>query len=161
MKFVQASEAGFGFEFNLREKQLLLKVLSLYPLIPATHHQLSRKNQAAGDENQKLLEESLAEHRKEARQKVRRFITNPKHFQAKGHSYLWTASRGELEWVLQVLNDVRVGSWLALGSPDLQAAQKKPPTPENYHHYWAMDVAGGFEMVFIAALSGDLPVQHD
>ena len=39
MKFVQANHEGYGFEFNLREKQLFCKILSLYPLVQSAHHQ--------------------------------------------------------------------------------------------------------------------------
>lgn len=161
MKLFQANEKGYGFEFNLREKQLLFKVLSLYPLVPGAHHRLSRNPSSSGHENQKLLEESLASHRDETRQMVRTLINNPKNFPACGSGFRWLASRGEMEWLLQVLNEVRVGSWLALGSPDLQRAKKPQPTADNEAHYWAMDIAGGFEMIFISALSGDLPVQAD
>jgi hypothetical protein len=161
MKFVQANHEGYGFEFNLREKQLFCKVLSLYPLIPSDHHQLSRAAKPADGENQKLLEESLAAHREEARKMVRSLINNPRSFLARGHSFRWAASRAEMESILQVLNDVRVGSWLALGSPNLQTAKNAAATRENEKHYWAMDIAGGFEMIFIAALSGDLPVQTE
>jgi hypothetical protein len=161
MKFIHASPDSYGFELNLREKQLLFKVLSLYPLIPAAHHRLHRAATPADAENQALLEESLADHRAESRRRVQTLITNPRRFTSAGHACRWTATRAEMEWLLQVLNDVRVGSWLALGSPDLQTAKPAAPTPENAAHYWAMDIAGGFEMVFLAALSGDLPVQPD
>ena len=161
MKFVQVNQQGYGFEFNLREKQLLFKVLSLYPLVPSAHHRLSRTNAKTGVENQALLEESLADHREEARKRVQALMHNPRSFPAKGHTYHWTASRPEMEWILQVLNEVRVGSWLALGSPNLQAAKTARPTPENAAHYWALDIAGGFEMIFIAAVNGELPLQKD
>jgi len=161
MKFVEASQKGYGFEFNLREKQLLFKILSLYPLVPSAHHQLSRAPARASDENQALLEESLTAHREESRKKVQALMSNPRSFQAKGHTFHWLVSRGEMEWILQVLNEVRVGSWLALGSPNLQAPKTALPTAENAAHYWAMDIAGGFEMIFIAAVSGELPLQKD
>jgi hypothetical protein len=161
MRFLHANEDGYGFEFSLREKQLLFKVLSLYPLIPGTHNRLSRTAGAEGEENQKLLEESLAAHREETRHMVQTLLKNPRCFQLKGSGYRWDASRGDMEWLLQVLNEVRVGSWLALGSPNLQASKNVVPTEENHEHYWAMDIAGGFEMIFIAALSGELPLHTD
>jgi hypothetical protein len=161
MKLFQANAKGYGFEFNLREKQLLFKVLSLYPLVPAAHHRITWKSPAAGDERQMLLEESLASHRAEARQRVQALINNPKNFPAFGSGFRWLTARGEMEWILQVLNEVRVGSWLALGSPNLQQSKHAVPTAENEVHYWAMDIAATFEMIFVSALSGDLPVPAD
>ena len=140
---------------------MLFKVLALYPLVPPAHHRLSRAATAEGDENQKLLEESLAAHREETRQLVRTLMANPRSFQPRGEGFRWTPSRAEMEWMLQILNEVRVGSWLALGSPNLAKARDFAATPENLVHRWAMDIAGGFEMIFIAALNGELPLQPD
>jgi hypothetical protein len=157
MRLFQANHEGYGFEFTRREKELLFEVISLYPLIPAAHHRLSRTPGPRDEENQKLLDESLASHREETRQRVRTLLNNPRTFQKQGAGYHWLASRGEMEWLLQVLNDIRVGSWLALGCPRLPPAQELPSTPESLAHRRAMDIAGGFEMIFIAALDGDLP----
>ena len=60
-------------------------------------------------------------------------------------------SGSELEWLLQVLNDIRVGSWIILGSPEqwFEAA-----TPQTAPHLWAMELAGAFEMAFLPAVEG-------
>ena len=159
MKLIQANQDGYGFEFTRREKQLLFKVLALYPLIPAAHHRRSRTAGRNGEENQTLLEESLATHREEARRRAQTLMDNPRGFEARGAAFCWTPTRDEMEWMLQVLNDVRVGSWLALGSPNLTKTQEIPVTPDTLIHRWAMDIAGGFEMIFIAAVNGELPKQ--
>jgi hypothetical protein len=161
MKLTQAGPAGYAFEFTLREKILLFKVLALYPLIPAVHHRLHRTTTAPDDDNQQLLEESLTAHREESRHKVRALLTNPDRFPARSAGFGWTASRADMEWMLQVLNEVRVGSWLALGAPDLSSPQAIPSTPDRLRHRWAMDIAGGFEMIFLAALNGALPLEED
>ncbi len=159
MKFFHGNADAYSFEFNLREKQMLFEVLGKYPLVPVAHHQLSRHETGSNPENQAWLAESLAAHREETRQKVRQLMTNPGNFPMQGGGFRWTATRADLEWMLQVLNDVRVGSWLALGSPDLQAARQVAPKHEDLPHWVTMDVAGGFETIFIAAMAGELPVQ--
>jgi len=163
MKLLHTSPDAYGFEFDPHEARLFFKVLARYPLIPSGHHRLSRNPEAgaAGGENQALLEEALAAHREETRQKVRRLTGQAGQPPATGTGFRWNAARADLEWVLQVLNDVRVGSWLALGSPHLQTERSGPVTAEQLAHYWAMDIAGGFEMIFIAALGGDLPVEGE
>jgi hypothetical protein len=159
MKFFHGSADAYSFEFNLREKQMLFQVLGLYPLVPGAHHRLSRREGEPNQDNQAWLEESLASHREETRKKVRQLMTNPGNFPAKGGGFRWTAARADMEWMLQVLNDVRVGSWLALGSPELEAAREREPEPKDLKHWVTMEVAGGFETIFIAALAGELPVQ--
>jgi len=55
---------------------------------------------------------------------------------------------------LQVLNDVRVGSWIALGSPDPESGKKILFNEKLLPHFRTMELAGAFEMVFLDALSG-------
>lgn len=52
--------------------------------------------------------------------------------------------------LLQIFNDVRLGSWLALGSPDVEQKRKKvsaarPPSPLMQR----LELAGLFEMFFL------------
>ena len=66
------------FEIGRREKDLLLEILQLYPLVPPAHHRLSKTAPAGQlDEHQRLLEESLAAQRKENRKSVRALLETP------------------------------------------------------------------------------------
>jgi hypothetical protein len=58
---------------------------------------------------------------------------------------------------LQVLNDVRVGSWIALGSPDTEQGEKILLTEETAPRVRSMEVAGAFEAVLLEALIGRVP----
>ena len=57
-----------------------------------------------------------------------------------------------MEWLLQVLNDVRVGSWLTIGSPEeltqLTAALNEKTAP----YFWALKVADHFLVGLLHAL---------
>jgi len=146
------------FEISLLEKRLLFEVLKLYPLISATHHRLSKTARTAKhDENQRLLEESLAAHREENRKNVRALLDEPGRFQTTPDGLLLKISRPETDWLLQVLNDVRVGSWIALGSPDTEAGEKIELNEKTAPHIRSMEIAGAFETVFLDALSGRMP----
>ena len=70
-----------------------------------------------------------------------------------------TLSGPEIEWLLQVLNDVRVGSWIALGSPDPEQGKKIVFNEKILPRFRMMELAGAFEMVFLDALSGRTPVE--
>jgi hypothetical protein len=56
----------------------------------------------------------------------------------------------DLEWLLQVLNDIRVGSWLALGEPE----QGKLPSlnQQNFRYLVAMEICGAFESLLLSGL---------
>ena len=158
MKLIRADKEQFVFEIGRREKHLLFEILRLYPLIPVAHQRLSRSNRAVKDnENQRLLEESLAAQRAENRKHVLAMLDGPQSFKEVTSGYRFTLSPPQIEWLLQVLNDVRVGSWLALGSPDTEKGGQIPLNKETAPQVLAMEAAGSFEMVLIEAMSGQMP----
>jgi hypothetical protein len=155
VKLIRTKRGEFVFEISLSEKRLLFDVLKLYPLISATHHRLTKSARSAQhDENQRLLEESLTAQREENRKNVRAMLDEPGRFQAAASGFQLTLSGPEIEWLLQVLNDVRIGSWIALGSPDPEQGKKIVFNEKVLPHYRMMELAGAFEMVFLDALSG-------
>ena len=155
MKLIRTKLDKLVFEISLSEKNLLFDVLKLYPLISATHHRLTKSARTAKhDENQRLLEESLAAQREENRKNVRAMLDEPGHFKAAASGFQLTLSGPEIEWLLQVLNDVRVGSWIAIGAPDPESGKKIVFNEKILPHFRMMELAGAFEMVFLDALSG-------
>lgn len=161
MKLIRSGKEKFQFEIGREEKGLLLHVLRLYPLVPAEHHQLSKGRRLPNrEENQHLLEESLAAQRQENRRHVEALLNDPKRFSEKADDSRVSFSRTEIEWLLQVLNDVRIGSWLALGSPAEQLEIQIGTSKQAAQYILAMDVAGYFQMNFLSAVSG-APPGHD
>ena len=160
MKLIRAGKNKLQFALHLEEKALLLHVLGLYPLVPATHYRLSKggdlTNQA---EDQLLLEESLVAQHQENRRQIAALMNDPKRFTATENGSRASFSRGEIEWLLQVCNDVRVGSWLALGSPDEKSLPEQELNEQTVPHLLIMDAAGFFEMQFLQALSREAPDQ--
>ncbi len=155
MKLIRTRREKFIFAINPQEKLLLDEVLNRYPLVSATHHRLSRKsNIAQPNDHQRLLEESLAAQREENRKNVRAMLDQPGHFKTTAAGSQLTVSGPEIEWLLQVLNDVRVGSWIALGSPDPEQDKKIVYHKDMLPHFQMMELAGAFEMVFLDALTG-------
>ena len=155
MKLIRTKREKLVFEISLPEKRLLFEVLKLYPLISATHHRLSKTARSAKhDENQRLLEESLAAQREENRKNVRAMLDEPGRFQAAASGFQLALSGPEIEWLLQVLNDIRVGSWVALGSPDPEQGKTTTFDEKTVQRFRMMELAGAFETVFLDALSG-------
>jgi len=155
VKLIRSKRNQLVFEISPVEKSLLRETLELYPRVASAHHRLSRESAPAGsEERQRLLEESLATQREENRRNVRALLAEPGRFQPKAEGFLFTLSRPELEWLLQVVNDVRVGSWIALGSPDTEHGDHIVLDEKTAPHARSMELAGAFEMVFLDALAG-------
>ena len=151
MKLLRASKNGQVFHLGQREKQLLLETLKLYPLVPASHHHLSKDGQGPNaDEDQRMLEEALAEQRQENRRQVLAMLNEPQRFRETKSGFELTLAPAQVEWLLQVLNDVRVGSWLALGEPE--SGEEPELTKQNVKYRLAMELSGLFESVLLAAL---------
>ena len=151
MKLLRSGKSGLVFQLGRREKQLLLETIELYPLVPVSRHRLNRKDDnVQPDENQRLLEESLVEQRRENRKQVRAMLDKPDRFREVKGGFELTLKRAEIEWLLQVLNDVRVGSWLALGEPE--EGEEPAVTKENARSLIAMEVSGMFQSFLLAAL---------
>jgi hypothetical protein len=152
VKFLRASHDRFIFHVGKREKALLFETLGLYPLVPPARQRLSRTAQGPGrDENQRLLEDALADHRAANRKRVLAMLDEPQRFRETKTGFEFALSPAQAEWLLQVLNDVRVGSWIALGEPDDLDLLKLDET--NASSIVALEGAGYFEAMLMAGLS--------
>ena len=157
MILIRKDKDGLVFQLGAQEKQLLVKVVKLYPLVPSSHHRLSQGDyRAPSAEDQRLLDEALAEQREKNRRQVQAMLDEPLRFRAMNTSFEFVLTHAEVEWFLQVLNDVRVGGWLALGSPEPGEVPKV--TEQNVKHHFAMEASGLFESALLAALGvNELP----
>ena len=152
MKLVRSAQDQFHFQLGKREQQFLLQTLRLYPRIPAAHQPLSRSTALPDqEENQRLLNEALAEQRAENKKRLMAFLAKPQRFAENKAGVLLKLSASEMEWLLQILNDIRVGSWVYLGSPESPIEHLDETTAP---HLWAMEMAGFFQMRLLEAWGG-------
>jgi hypothetical protein len=145
-----AGENRCVLQLGTREKELLLTLLKLYPRVPPAHHRLTRggavpEPQAA----QRLLDEALAEQRARSKRQLQALFAEPGRWTVAQAEWKLSLTTGEVEWLLQVLNDIRLGSWLALGSPETLV---ESPAPSSAPHVWAMEMAGSFQMALLHLL---------
>jgi hypothetical protein len=155
VNFLKTEGDNLVFGLGRREKALLLELLRMYPLVPPAHHRLSTAADAPGaDSNQPLLDEALAEHRAENRKQLEAMLEEPNRFRAQSGGFRLMLSPYELEWLLQVLNDVRVGSWLHLGSPDEKQGRRVRLSLQNARYLWAMELSGQFQQALLMGREG-------
>lgn len=152
MKLIRTSKDRFWFQFGQRELERLKTVLRLYPRLPSAYQRLTKSATLPDAEaSQQLLDEALAEQQAENKKRLTKFLAEPKRMASNTAGWQLSFTSGEFEWLLQVLNDIRIGSWVILGSPE------RPPqilTEETAPHYWAMEIAGAFQMGFLEAMEG-------
>ena len=153
MKLVRATNSRLVFELGHREQRSLPQILKLYPCVPPAHHVFSKSDRLPDREgNQQLLDEAMAEQRAENKKQVQALLTDPRKFEHTEAGARLSLSLAEVEWLMQVLNDIRVGSWVILGSPDQKPAEL---TSANAAHFLTMEMAGYFQMQLLEALGGE------
>ena len=154
MKFLHASQNRFIFALSKRDRRLLQEVLRLYPRIPPAHQVLSKGEKLPDQESsQQLLNDALAEQRVENKKQVQAFLESPKRFAENEAGCRLTLSTSEMEWLLQVLNDIRVGSWVILGSPEPRT-ELRLLNEKTAPDFWAMEMAGYFQAHLLEATEG-------
>ena len=152
MHLVKASGETYRFQISGVEKRVLFAIIREYPLVPVGHHRLTHS--IPGKDGQELLEESLAEHRQAHRKHVNSMLRAKSRFQKNQEGWRFSLKAPQMEWLLQVLNDVRVGSWLALGAPDGPREMLKALNAKTARQFQIMEAAGFFQMVLIQAMQG-------
>ena len=155
MKFIKAEKDNLVFQIGKREKRILFTVLQLYPLLPCAYQRLTRTVETEDEKaNQKLLEEAMAAQQQENKKQLMAMMKNPRRFHENHAGYHFKVGVHQVEWLLQVLNDIRVGSWTALGSPDPKSDKHVELAPGGVRHLWAMEICSIFESVLLDAVHG-------
>ena len=149
MKLLSVKKDRYSFQMVPRERELFAIILRLYPVIPSAHQPLS-KSSTSDKANQRLLDEALAEQRKENRKLVENLLTDPRRFRETAGSIEMTLTAADIEWVLQVLNDVRVGNWILMGSPE--DPPRFSPESESARFVVVMDLACMFQSELLDAI---------
>lgn len=152
MKFLKADGDNLLFQMGRREKILLLDLLKLYPLVPPAHHRISGSTDDPKVEaNQHLLDEAIAEHRAEIKKALDAMLLEPNRFEETSSGFRLALSSTQAEWLLQILNDIRVGSWLLLGSPDEKKGKRMRLGLQSARHLWAMELSGHFQFALLSS----------
>jgi hypothetical protein len=152
VNLIRRTGKNFVFHISPREKRLLFEVLELYPLIPAAHHRVSRTAaQKEGAESQKLLDEALAERKRGNKRELLAMLNGERWLRETGDGHQLTLGPSEIEWLLQVLNDIRVGSWLVLGEPDERKGRSTKLNAENLCYFAALEFCDLFQMRLLDA----------
>lgn len=146
MKFLRTTDQGRVYALQPAELQMLLVVLGSFPLL---NHSQSISKSGDGEqlaEAQKLLEEALAERRQSMRQELEQWMQVPGRFSRTVNKIEWHIENDRREWLLQILNDVRVGAWMELGSPEDLEAARGNSDEESGRWVALMELAGMFQM---------------
>lgn len=153
MKLLPAKGDRFVLHLSTSERALLTEVLKLYPVERGTFYRVSReKGGAQTDERQRLLDESITEQKRDNRARLRAWLGDEQRFKPEGDGVRVTLEADQIERLLQMLNEIRIGSWLRLGAPDQKQEKAAAIEAGNAPYFWAMMWCGHFEAELLEAL---------
>ncbi len=157
MRLLRRQEGKYVFSLNQVEQRIFIDILQLYPLVPGSHQKLSKTLQGTPvDEAQHLLDEALAEQRTHHKARIDIWLKEKGRFRRTKTGSNLAVPHGDTEWLLQVLNDIRIGSWLLLGSPS-DRPELEEIDPELHPIWAAMEVTGIFQMSLLQAIEQQPP----
>jgi len=145
MRLARQTKNGWRYQLNEEEAICLRSLLDQFPITPNATVKMSRTDgspQAATRE--KLLNESLAEHRKEL-QKQADSLMAADNLKPQDEGWLLCLNSEKREILLQILNDIRIGSWRALGELEDLESETPYSTERERMLYNLMHAAGFFE----------------
>ena len=147
MRLVKQSKSSWQYHLSQNEADILLGLVKKFPFTEAAHVKISKTDtEPETMEKEKLLNESLAEHRKELTKLAVKLLDAGKFKKLDdGQLLTLTLDTESREILLQVLNDIRVGCWRALGEPEELEPQTAEPTKKELVYRNLMDLAGYFE----------------
>jgi hypothetical protein len=151
---LESAGQPFVFHINQKEKDLLLATLKLYPMLRAGYHKLSRNPKTTGHAAQDWLDEVMEQQRQEHKKRLAQFFANDQRFFKESPGELrFTLTGEQMEWMLRVLNEIRVGSWVRLGRPEMETARKLRMTSAQSRLFAAMELSGYFQSNLLEAFS--------
>jgi hypothetical protein len=153
VKLLRRSEKEVVFHLGKREYSAFCRLLDRYPMVPADFSPLSRfvdPEDIGGD--QQWLDESLNESKAESKKAIQDMLKDKKHFREISRGWNLHLTPGEVDWLLQIFGDIRVGCWMRLGCPDEMKGQMPALTADNLEYYVSMDMCGRLQMLLLHSL---------
>lgn len=149
MKLVENTGEQFVFRFTRRERELLAHILRQFPAGAGPTGPFSRQGDPGTlAEREALLAEAMAEQRQHDRHLVDAFLGEQGRFaEVKGGFHL-RLTAAQMDWLLQVLNEVRVGLWVKAGRPEQPLAMMLGGGLEPA---LTMELCAHFQMVLLEA----------
>ena len=155
MKLLRELRDGWEYELNPQEAACLRMLVGEFPFTPALPARITRTESGRkAAKREQLLNKSLAEHRGELKRQATKLIASGR-LKAGQAGWRLSLNLEEREILLQLLNDIRVGSWRALGEPDTLETELPPASGKAQRFYSLVQLAGFFEVKLLGLQDGE------
>jgi hypothetical protein len=150
MKLLKQSANEWKYGLEPKEGMLLRALVREFPHTKAAPVKITRTNtDAKAAERERLLNESLANHRQELKKRAGKLLSA--NLKPGKDGWRLSLSLEEREVLLQLINDIRVECWHVLGEPEDLEAIPSHPSEANLRQHHLMHLAGYFEWKMLEA----------
>lgn len=151
MTLIERDEERVVFSIEPEELEALRWALLAFPVDTGFEFEISRYSEGAEiDEAQDLIKSARDEWESSLEQRIAAFVEDDSRFEAADGALRLALSFEEIEWLLQALNAVRVGSWRRLGYPEeLPEIDAGEPDADRF----MMEVCGMFQSSLLYGLN--------
>ena len=153
MKLLSRTDEHLLFELSEVEDVFIRLTLSAYPIAKEGWPQgspVTKEAKPAPDAS--LLEDALKETKEEHRRRLESFFQKQPMPEGDKAVRLLRIPAEDVEWLLQVANEIRVGSWYALGCPTEREERKLEDNPDSAPHLIRFDFSGWLLTVLLDAV---------
>ena len=149
MKLAKQTPKGFQYELDGEDAESLRFLVKQFPISAFSLSNISKTDSGSNaEEREKLINDSLRAHQTQLKHKARQLVMREK-FKKSDGKQLYHISLQARETMLQILNEIRVGSWRILGEPENLEASVFRLTEDKFKYYHFMHLAGYFEYHFL------------
>ena len=150
MRVTAASRHEVSIELSETEANFIAEALSSYPLVSNENRELTKSSDSAMlAEATDLLRGSLDDWTQQTRTRLQDWLNAPGTLSRSEKDWRLRISSDDSEWLLPVLNDLRVGSWHQLKCPDQEALQQLTLSPEVIRPLWTMELTGILQSILL------------
>lgn len=153
MKYLGLQQGRFTFRLPEAERDLFVHILQQYPAAPPSAFPVLRRENSPQDHDEECwMQELLAEEKQRQGRAVRAWIDKEPALRSTGKASNLQLLPESAAWLVEILNEVRVGKWHQLDCPSSQQMTKLSTDAEFAPDIWIMEAASMFQMSFLSAL---------
>lgn len=145
MKRLESRGEILSFQISLRERFLLVQALHRYPMVPGSHYKISKIQSTEMVDPQILLYEAITEQHLTVKARIAEILADGQCLKTGPSGSILSLTMAQRELLLQCLNDIRVGCWIEIGSPEEDQRKEIPRTENNVIHLMLMDLCAYFQ----------------
>lgn len=150
MKLLKTVEEVRLYELTAQEGSLLMQLLRHFPFSGLKRATISQRRDEQTAERELLLNESLKQHREELKRAAASIAAR---ITPSRRSFSLELDPANREVLIQIMNDIRIGAWQALGEPETFEIDPSQLSSNEQAQWQLMQLAGFFQMGLIESES--------